>query len=372
MNNLINISIETFLSNILDLPCVVLWAIMYDRLELLDAIRSELLDEKSNYSLSNFVDCAIKFQSLGALIWLHDTGYLVLTNDDINSMLRHSRFDMFQWVYDNAVYRFDSFTFGSIYTQYHDIKIIDILYLLASNELLSTLNTQYIIYTASKYEHFDVLDWLWSRADSIELKYDFTVIDDAFINRYGNNLNWWYDKYLQGYKFEYSERALESAMMFGDMEKIKWWVDHSHEFKLKYNNQIIHTCSLKVLNYIFFEQDVIKLSIPDKVIDYTTSTHLLSFLLDNNMAFEYTTKAMDSAYIHALHWWYNRRHQLELKYTHKAFDALLHIDNTSNALTIDWWYNKRNELEVKVTPKLLIQYVDNNRPLRSYLLELIN
>ncbi len=66
-------------------------------------------------------------------------------------------------------------------------------------------------------------------------------------------------------------------------------------------------------------------------------------------------------------WFYQKRNELELKYTNKCFDTLC-IKNKEKQLR--WWFDHRSELEIKFTEDTLRQYISKNAEI-DYLSELL-
>jgi hypothetical protein len=186
---------------------------------------------------------------------------------------------------------------------------------------------------------------------NLEYKINKRCVNHATIE----SIDWLYKKYKLGQiNFEYSYYAIQNAINTNSIELLKWWIDHSDEFELKYDNLTLYRSDYEILNFLLNEQDTIKINITSEVIfkgfinydfqvediDILKLDCLYDALIKNNSIFQYDNPFIGSVKI--LNWLYDKfkAGQFDLKYTKNNF-----INNVAyNYIEcIKWWFDHSDE-----------------------------
>jgi hypothetical protein len=197
-------------------------------------------------------------------------------------------------------------------------------------------------------------------------------------------LEWLYQKHQLGLlKLHYNLNIFFENIDWQGYKVIQWWFSHADEFNIQQiileekDYKVIEyfaRTSTNIISYLYFEQKIIRMQLYPQLIDELCRDRnfdLLNLFYNNRDTYDftYTNDSIDLCQdIGIYEWFYQKRNELELKYTKKCFDTLC-IKNKEKHLK--WWFDHRSELEIKFTEDKLRQYIskDSNR---DYLSELLS
>ncbi len=308
------------------------------------------------------------------------------------------------WIYhsDEFELKYDDLSFH--YTGLEVIKFL--LYeqdIIKSNITFEKICKNYINNSYTTHD-FAKLDLLY---DSL-IKNDCPLqINNPFISSV-EILNWLYDKFKLGQiDLIYTKNNFINNIGNNCIDCIKWWADHSDEFNFDhividendyyenhydendlsiiygddddyYNKLFIGECYLTTVKYIFFEQKIIKMIPYSRIIDrlFQCNTSESIKVIDlfyenkdsNELGFDYTSNAIDYCQrSEKLKWWLDHIDDLELKYTSKSIDQILHgYYNNDNYLGMQlheclrFWCDNRFVIQPKFTRDLLVKYLNED------------
>ena len=149
------------------------------------------------------------------------------------------------------------------------------------------VNEYFKVHEISADSTIEELEW-WFRS-GLFMKYTEIVIDLC------NNINvleWWLNKGLNNQLlFKYSEDAMYNACLSNNIKLMDWWynVNKNTKYKLKYDSRCM---------------------------DYATN-------------------------IDVLEWWFDKKDEIELKYTKNAFENAVMLKNINDDSIYLWWIQSR-------------------------------
>jgi hypothetical protein len=253
-----------------------------------------------------------------------------------------------------------------------------------------TLNyTNKFIDEQFKYiDRVPVLDWLVDHQYPIKCSHD--AIDTASSHGNINLLQWMYNANNQGLvPFEYTDVALNSAPNCVNAIKIiKWWISHSEQLELKYDWQLFAIVNMPVLRYLLHEQTTIKIIINRNVIDNLSDfgrtvaldmLYELRYIHDFSCGIDTINNASENGNVYSLKWWFDKANEINLPYSKRAIDrcnriAVLNIwfenrhilpmkytHKAINEKTVAWWYQHRDDLELKINKDKLREIIDHRK-----------
>jgi len=366
-SNQMTLSAKSELSKVvetLDLVNAVPWACQANRIDVLDYF----LDTDENFfkfiNQYTLIHLAIQYKSLDTLKWLQSrVEKLHIEYQHVRTMLYSHLFDMLDWLIDN--HSFDA-CFAKLDICF-DTVILN--YLLSKRTQIKIIFESDLLRLASIMGYIYFLDWYWDHRHELGWQFDHELgwqFDHECIDRTTyHSLEWWYKKYQLGeINFEYTEKSIDNALKYSNIDIIRWWISHS-EFELKYSPIDLSDCSHNMFHFLLTEQKVIPIKIEKNLINDISRKdqfpYKLEFLFQNRaeFGFEYTVDSIDCAYTyHILEWWYEHRDELELKYTNRALDRVFSKMYYQDYYQItDWWYEKRFELKSKFTKTLFLVYI---------------
>jgi hypothetical protein len=194
---------------------------------------------------------------------------------------------------------------------------------------------------------------------NLEYKISHDCVDYASIKY----INWLYNKYKLGYiKFEYSNYAIKNAIITNSVELLKWWIDHSDEFELKYEDLIFYNTKIETLNFLLYEQDVIKIEITpeifitnficfinnqDKENTYEILDFVYDYLIKNNYDINLDLENVYISSVNILNWLYDKwkLDQVKLKYTKNNF---IYNISGNDFDCIKWWFNHIDDFDIDI------------------------
>jgi hypothetical protein len=187
---------------------------------------------------------------------------------------------------------------------------------------------------------------------------EYKIVDNSIDRATFASIQWYYKKYKEGHiKFKYSNYAIQNAITTNSIELLKWWIDHSDEFELKYHNLHFYNTKIETLKFLVSEQDTIKICITPKIFIKDFISHrmdidndqiivydwLFEILIKNNYHLNFAGIYIES--IKILNWLYDKYQsgQIELKYTKKNFIGNICNDSVD---CIKWWFSHNDEFNL--------------------------
>jgi hypothetical protein len=361
-------------------------------------------------------DYSIDYATCESLEWFYKKykdGYIKFeySHEAIQNAITTNSIELLKWWIDHS----DEFELKYIDLYFPNAKIETLKFLLSEQDTIKVFMTPEIFMRDFISYHFDVdndqiiiYDYLYDTL--IKNNYDLKL-GNANINSV-NTLDWLYSKFKLGQiDLNYTKQNFIQNISDNAIDCVKWWISHNDEFNIdivisqddyyysnydncydedenviedEYDDQdymemkvYIEHFTLKMAEYLYFEQKVIEMNICSKMIDRMFVRCEREFIdlfyhnivLLNEMSLDYTSYAIDFCIdTFTLDWWLEHMDVLELKYTSKSLDYNL-INNIPKC--IKWWYDNRFIIKPKFTRDLLIKYV-NEYPNTDHLLELLD
>jgi hypothetical protein len=221
----------------------------------------------------------------------------------------------------------------------------------------------------STSNNLKLLDCLFDNRDIIEFKYSSYAIDYA----HSEVLNWWYHKHTLGLvEFKYSDGFIRNAMF--KISTLKWWIDHSQEFKINPLCNCIQFANLETLKYIIEDQNffIIKVT-PDLLISLVNITNrpdILEYLFENRdkVGFEIDERVVDMIIANETLEWFYSKYKLGLLPFIYSGKAIMNAINRNLIDVLKWWIDHADVLEIKYDLNMLI-FVNTYKLIKYILLE---
>jgi hypothetical protein len=335
---------------------------------------------QSKIDYDNFVNYMYKIISNNDIESLQNIDSDILIGNELKFLddcIVHNKFDLYQWYIEKyQVETISKFTVARLFLfrRYDMIKfsVDKKLFLSVDLECFNIESIEQIleyIHNTNICEIEDPINFIYVACRSGKIEYVYEIfmkynmkftINHKCINRANlQSLEWFYSMYKKNLlNLEYDEMALQNAFRANDVSRLKWWVEHSDEFELKYGFEYFEwfSLSLETIKYIFEEQDVIMLKIPDNIMEllfYESNKTKLDYWYDlllrkNIEPFPKSLNFAKITDIKVLDWIYHK-YQLGLLKMHFEFDlnTFLYTIRNESIQTLRWWFNHADEFNIK-------------------------